>query len=138
MIQQGLLEGHKACATYLDISVADILLHPAQLDPAPQQVLLDEVEPVFTEADNTMICAVANKTEVKEVLWNSNRNVAPGTDGLTAFLYCQDWNILGNPLTEVTQALFRGEQPTPSQRTSLMMFDSKPKKTKSIKGKFHS
>ena len=38
-------------------------------------------------------------------------------------------------MTEVVQAVFRGQQPTSSQRTSLMMFGSKPKKSKSLKPK---
>ena len=133
--EQGLLEGHEARAGYLEDTVADLLLHPAQLDHASQQALLDEVEPVFTDADNEMLCTVPGKTEVKEVLWGSNQHAAPGTDGLTAFLYCQNWDVLGDPLTEVVQAVFRGQQPTPSQRTSLMMFGAKPKKQKSLKPK---
>ena len=115
--------------------MADLLLHPAKLDHDAQQALLQEVEPVFSDADNEMLCKVTNKTEVKEVLWSSNQHAAPGTDGLTAYLYCQNWEILGDPMNEVVQAVFRGQQPTSSQRTSLMMFGSKPKKSKSLKPK---
>ena len=35
--------------------------------------------------------------------------------------------------TEVMQALFQGNKPTASQRTSLMVFGSKPKKLSSLK-----
>ena len=85
----GLIEGHEACAGFLENSVADLLLHPAHLDQAAQQVLLDEVVPVFTDADNQMLCTLPDKEEVKEILWNSNLHAAPGTDGLTAYLYKQ-------------------------------------------------
>jgi hypothetical protein len=121
---------HVLHTAYLENSVADLLLHPAQLDHAAQQVLLAEVEPVFTEADNQMLCALPDKKEVKEILWDSNQHAAPGTDGLTAFLYKQCWEVLGDSLTEVAQEVFKGKQPTTSPRTSLM-----PKKHKSIQPK---
>ena len=131
----GILEGHPACAKYLENSVAELLLHPAMLDPAAQEALLSEVEPVFTEADNQMLCATPDKDELKEVVWESNQHAAPGTYGLTAYLYSQCWEILGEPLTEVSQAVFKGQKPTTSQRTSLMFFGAKPKKLQSIKPK---
>ena len=132
---EGLLEGHEACSQYLENTVADLLLQPAMLDPVAQRVLLEEVEPVFTDADNEMICALPDKDEVKEVVWSSNQHAAPGTDGLTAYLYRQCWDQLGEPLTEVAQAVFKGKQPTSSQRTSLMVFGAKPKKLQSNKPK---
>ena len=52
-----MVEGHEACAEFLENSDAELLLHPAQLDHVAQQALLDEVELVFTDADNQMICA---------------------------------------------------------------------------------
>ena len=48
----GLLKGHTACASFLEGTVEDLLHHPAQLDPAAQQALLDGVAPVFTKEDN--------------------------------------------------------------------------------------
>ena len=40
---------------------------------------------------------------------------------------------MGDPLTDVVTEIFTGNQPTSSQRTSLMVFGSKPKKATSIK-----
>ena len=41
---------------------------------------------------------------------------------------------MGEPLTSVIQHVFQGNQPSPDQRTSLMVFDNKPgKKAKSLK-----
>ena len=86
---EGLLEGHGACTKYLENTVADLHLQPAMLDTVAQRALLEEIEPVFTASDNEMICALPDKDEVKEVVWDSNQHAAPGTDGLTAYLYRQ-------------------------------------------------
>ena len=40
---------------------------------------------------------------------------------------------MGDPLTEVVQAIFTSSKPTACQRTSLMVFGCKPKKPNSIK-----
>ena len=42
-------------------------------------------------------------------------------------------NILGHPLTEVVQAVHDGNKPSCSQRTSMMVFGTKPKKPNSMK-----
>ena len=57
--ETGILEGHSACSSYLEGEVAKLLLNPAILDPASQEILLAEVEPVFTEEDNKMLLAYA-------------------------------------------------------------------------------
>ena len=49
-----ILEGHEACAKYLENAVGDLLLHPAQLDGAAQDTLLREVKQVFSEEDNKL------------------------------------------------------------------------------------
>ena len=128
-----LLEGHSACATFLENAVAELLLHPAELDQAAQACLLKEVDPVFSEADNVLLCAPPTKQDVKEVLSASNLHAAPGCDGITGFVYSECWDILGDPLTETMQAIHRGNKPTKSQRTSLMVFGAKPKKPTSMK-----
>ena len=127
-----LLEGHGPCAQYLEQTVADLLLHPAQLDEVAQAVLLKEVDKVFTAKDNEMMMKIPEKEEVKQSIWSSNLHAAPGSDGLTSFLYQQCWDVLGNSLTKVIQSVHSGSSPTLSQRTSLMVFGSKPKKPHSI------
>ena len=126
------LEGHDQCAQYLEQTVADLLLHPAHLDEGAQEALLREVQPVFTSKDNTMLKKAPDKEEVKLSVWSSNLHAAPGSDGLTTFLYQQCWDVMGDSLTEVTQSIHQGSSPTLSQRTSLMVFGSKPKKPNSI------
>jgi hypothetical protein len=131
--ERGLLEGHTECAQFLEDSVAAHLLQPADLDPVAQEVLLAEVEEVFTKEDNEMMCKIPDKEEVLAVLKSCNLHSAPGTDGLTGFLYRQHWDLLGDHLTEIVQAVFNREQPTASQRTSMMVFGTKPKKKMSLK-----
>ena len=72
-----LLEGHKKCVEYLEQSVADLLLHPAQLDEGAQAQLLQEVDQVFTSKDNAMMMKSPDKEEVKQSVWTSNLHGAP-------------------------------------------------------------
>ena len=79
-----------------------------------------------------MFKKVPSKDELEDVLANSNLNAAPGTDGITSLLYHEHWDTLGDSLHEVTCAIWKGEKTTASQRTSLMVFGTKPSKSKSI------
>ena len=88
------------------------------LDPLAQQELLRDVKPVFTAEDNKMLTKFPSKDEVKNSVSTSNLHAAPGTDGLTSYLYHNCWDTLGDALTEVVQAIHGGEPPTHSQRTS--------------------
>ena len=129
---QGLLEGHQACADYLHGQVAELLLNKAVLDPTAQASLLMEVPKVFTEADNAILKKMPSKDEVGEILKLSNLNAAPGTDGITSLLYQEHWDILGDSLHKVTSEIWKGQKTTTSQRTSLMVFGAKPSKPRSI------
>ena len=129
---QGLLEGHAACAAYLERSVEELLLHPAVLDQLSQQVLLDEVVPVFTDEDNTRFMTPPDAEKVLKVVNASNLYAAPGTDGIPSLLYKECWNVMGTSLTEVMLAIHAGQSLQRSMRTSLMVFGSKPKKPSSI------
>ena len=120
--ETGIKNGHDECAKALEENVAKHLLNPAHLDPAAQALLLSEVEISFTEADNDRLKAIPTKSEIKDVLKSCRSHAAPGTDSLTAYFYQQLWHIMGDPLTEVVQAIFQGSKPTPCQRTSLMVF----------------
>ena len=113
--------------------MADHLTNQAVLDPRAQDILLSEVEETFTDADNEKLRAAPTKAEIKSVLDSCRAHAAPGTDGLTVYLYQQCWQTLGDSLTDVIQTVFRGSKPTSSQRTSLMVFGNKPgKKARSL------
>ena len=133
--ENGLLVGHDACSNYLESQLADLLLHHAVLDPIAQATLLAEMTVVFTDADNKELEKQPSKDEVKDILFQSNLNAAPGTDGITSLLYKEHWDILGDPLHGVISAIHEGEPPTLSQRTSLMVYGCKPKKLASLKAK---
>ena len=125
--------GHGECSQYLEHLVGQLLLQPAQLDAQAQQELLREVQPVFSPEDNIMIIKTPSKEEVKSSVSNSNLHAAPGTDGLTSYFYHSCWDVVGDALTEVAQAVHHGQPSTNSQRTSLMVFGCKPKKPRSTK-----
>ena len=126
--ERGTLDGHDACADYLEKAVGDLLAHQADLDAVAHDTLLRDVRPVFTAKDNEMSSKPPSKEDVKESVWSANLNAAPGTDGLTNLVYRHCWDILGDSLTDVAQAVHGGAPPTLSQRTSLMVYGAKANK----------
>ena len=82
-----------------------------------------------------MLIAEPTKSEVEESVKSSNLQAAPGSDGITSLVYKECFNILGDALTEVAKEVFAGNKPSKSQRTSLMLFSSKPGKSQSLKPK---
>ena len=90
------LEGHDACSLFLSSEFEKLLLKSADLDGHAQSILLAEVDQVFTEEDNLKLKTPPIKAFIKNVLFNSNLNAAPGTDGLTSFLYKELWPLLGD------------------------------------------
>ena len=132
--ENGLLEGHAACASYLEQQVKDLLLQPAPIDQIARNTLLAEIqENDFTDDDNDMLLATPTSKEVREIVSSSNLMAAPGTDGIPSLLYSTCWDVMGGPLTEVVKAIYQGENPTKSMQTSIMVFGSKPKKPNSLK-----
>ena len=126
--ENGFLEGHSACANFLEKAVGDLLLsHPALSEHA-QKLLLSEVKPVFTDEDNSLMLKIPTKEEVKESLWCADIDAAPGTDGLTNLVYRHCWDILGDSIVNVVQSIHCGSSPSLSQRTSLMVYGSKANK----------
>ena len=79
-----------------------------------------------------MLLNPPNKEEVFEVIKTGNQHAAPGTDGLTVYFYRKCFDIIGDALTEMVKAVFGGDKPTLSQRTSRMVFGTKPKKAGSL------
>ena len=128
-----LLEGHDACSEYLETVVSDLLLNPAELDSSAQEILLEEVIPTVTLADNSMLLAMPSKEDVFNTLKASNLKAAPGTDGITSLVYKECWDSMGGALTAIVQAKFKGEKLPVSMRTSMMVFGAKPKKPHSLK-----
>ena len=131
--ENGIIEGHPLCSAYLENQVSDLLSHPALVDQVARDCMLGEVEEVISEQDNIKLLSLPSLDDVKAVVDSSNLHAAPGTDGIPSLLYKECWEVMGPPLTEVAQEIWKGEKPTLSMRTSLMVFGSKPKKLNSIK-----
>ena len=129
---EGIIEGHDRCAAYLEKEVKDLLLTEAGLDHTAQDTLLDDVHPCFSEEDNAALCAPPTLRDVKETINNSNLHAAPGCDGIPSLLYKVCWETMGEPLVEVMNEIFNCKPLSPSQKTSLMVFGTKPKKSNSI------
>ena len=129
---QGLLEGHQACASYLESKVEELLLSSLPVDQVARDTLLSEVSPVFTEQDNAKLEAAPTLTELREVVRQAHHLASPGTDGIPSLLYHVCWDIMGASLLEMVQAIFSGAAPTMSQRTSMMVFGAKPKYPRSL------
>ena len=110
----------------------DLLLHQGNLNHVAQQVLLNEVEPVFTEQDNQLFLTPPTKDDDRKTVNNSNLLAAPGTDGIPGLVYKECWNVLGDHLTAVMNNIFKCKELPMSMRTSLMVFGSKPKKPGSL------
>ena len=130
--REDIKEGHSECSTYLQKDAANLLLHPAQLDSVAQAALLAEIQPVYADEDNERLRTFPSNDTIFNILCQSNLNSAPGTDGITSLLYRHHWDILGDSFYKVMSAIFKGENLTNSQRTSLMVFGAKPEKPQSI------
>ena len=73
--EQGILEGHDKCKTYLENKIEALLGIAPVLDFEKQNVLLDEVTGVFNKEDNDMLEKTPTKKEVKSQVWSSNSMV---------------------------------------------------------------
>ena len=108
----------------LESNVANHLLNHADLLPQAHEILLKNIKQSFTEDDNDKFTKIPTNLEIKKILDSCRSHAAPGTDGLTVFFYQQFWELVGDSLTEVIFAVFRGTAPSPSQRTSLMVLET--------------
>ena len=74
-----------------------------------------------------MLVAIPTRSEVEDSLNSSNVYASPGTDSITTFFYKECFHIVGDALTEVVKAVYAGNRPSESQRTSLMLYTTKPR-----------
>ena len=128
-----ILNGHDKCAAFLEDSVTELLDNPHEQNEEDTRLLLNEVESVFSEDDNKMLLAPPTLVEIKEVLKKTNLTAAPGNDGIPSLLYSVCWDTLKDDILDMIKYVHMGGSPSLSQRQSLMVFGSKPKKLNSIK-----
>ena len=129
--EEGSKRGHIQCAEYILKSVENLLQSPFKFDSNCQSLLLNEVNIVFTEADNKELLRVPSIEEVRQVISTANQRAVPGNDGIIGLLYATLFNLLGSALHEVIVEIFCRERPTLSQRTCMMIFAGKPGKLNS-------
>ena len=128
----GIISGHKDCAALLNKESMDLLGTEALLDATAQNHLLDSVTAVFTEKDNAMLEAEITDEEIKESLSKSNKNAAPGGDGLTFQTYVQCWSSLGPHLCQVIREVVKTGTPSVSMLHSFQVFSPKIGKSSSL------
>ena len=93
----------------------------ASLDPKAQNELLEEVEEVFTVADNDMLDKPISDEDVKASLLSANRNSSPGSDGITYLVYLTCWKALGQHLSDVIREIIKeGKLPESMQNSFLV------------------
>ena len=76
--------------------------------------------------------APPTQQDVLDTINDSNLHAAPGCDGIPSLVYKVCWDTVGPSLTDVMNEFHLCKPLTPSQRTSLMVFGSKPKKPNSL------
>ena len=131
--EEGLLQGHDKCSSYLEATVRALVGSEAELDCDAQNFLLGLMSNVFTSEDNVMLEAEPTKSELYETLRLSNLNASAGSDGITGLVYKECWSTLGDSILEVCKAIFSGSTLPSSMRTVRMNFCPKPKKPNSTK-----
>ena len=125
---EGLLEGHNECSSFLEKTLRELLESPAELDSPSQEIVLAQVTPTISEADNKTLEEPTTLSEVYSILSSSNISAAAGTDGISGLLYKVCWKSLGIHLYDLIKDLFSHKSPTTYMRTALMVFSTKPKK----------
>ena len=123
--EDGVVSGHRDCADPLNKEVQDLLGEETLLDREAQDDLLEDVQEAFTEKDNEMLEKEITNEEVRESLQRSNKNSAPGCDGITFLTYEQCWSSIGSHLCDVIREVVRKGRPTASMRHSFMIFSPK-------------
>ena len=96
--KDGIKDGHNECAQFLEDQVKDLLLHTSPLDQAVRDILLEEIDHIFTDKDNKRMLSIPNEKEVSAVLARANLLASPGCDGIPALFYKVCWNIVKKTL----------------------------------------
>ncbi|KAE8745526.1 hypothetical protein FOCC_FOCC007789, partial [Frankliniella occidentalis] len=107
------------------------LFQPPTDNGQQETPLLDEVEACITEADNEALLASITAEELLQAVRLCPRNKSPGEDGLTAELYLEAWDVIGEDLREVFNEMLGRRSVAPSHKQGVMVLI--PKVTKPSK-----
>jgi hypothetical protein len=83
---------HWPCIIFFFLSMLSKTEYISYLTRRVQSGQIHRLIPVLAESDNDMLLAPPDKKEIKDTLDDSNLHAAPGTDGLTSFLYNECWH----------------------------------------------
>lgn len=92
--------------------------HATSTDSSP---FLEEVEKVVTEEDNEALLAPITIEELKEALIRSPKRKSPGDDGLTADFYLKAFDVLGEDMLEVFNAMLAAREVAVSHTTGILV-----------------
>ena len=63
--------------------------------------------PSLSEEDIQMLTKIPTPEEIKDVVFSTNSNKAPGPDGISAHFYKFYWNIIGGEVIEAISIFFQ-------------------------------
>lgn len=91
-----------------------------------------EIQPGISELQNNMLIETVEKDEVKDAIFRTDPDKAPGCDGYTLGFYQKCWSIVGKDVTELVNGFSReGKLPG---RLNDTLLDLIPKKKPSRDG----
>ena len=125
-----LVEGHQSCASLLQDEARALLDNTSTLDTNAQEELLAFVEEVFTEADNKLLDKAISDEDVKASLLCANRNLSPGSDGITYLTYLSCWNSLGLHLSDVIREIVKESKIPKSMKNCFLVLLSQDQQRK--------
>ena len=109
---QGWMVSQTECANFLEGEVRELLSKVHTGDEECMNDLLNEVSECVTDEDNEMLSKKPDMEEIKQVIATSNLKSAPGIDGIPVMFYYVCWDIIGESLVEVIEAIHEGRHPT--------------------------
>ncbi|EOY02242.1 Uncharacterized protein TCM_016767 [Theobroma cacao] len=82
---------------------------------------------IISSADNEFLCAAPSLQEVKETVFNINKDSVAGSDGFSSLFYQHCWDIIKHDLLDAVLDFFRGSPlPRGVTSTTLVLLPKKP------------
>ena len=65
------------------------------------------IEPCVTDQENSELCKIPTREEIKKVVFGMKSLKTPGPDGFPALFYKHYWDTVGDQVVQATQSFFR-------------------------------